>query len=197
LKSPLQPRASRFDPAPQIRLRPRRQRALPRRALFRPAQPFPGFVGARLFDRREQAEIDVHGLERARAGLDRFEVAAGDVVQQCADRGGRRKRRQLDPEPFGGGEAARDQADRGAFDVAFAAGDLAGEAQAGRGPQAQAAVEQPRRIQERVAVQAAEPRELRMLQAGNHPEHARLLAIFQLGLKTHHVEQRAQRVVLP
>ena len=40
-------------------------------------------------------------------------------------------------EALGGGEAAGQQADRGALDVALAAGDLAGEAQARHGLQAQ------------------------------------------------------------
>ena len=42
-------------------------------------------------------------------------------------------------EPFGGGEPAGHQADRGALDIALAAGDLAGEAQARRALQPQAA----------------------------------------------------------
>ena len=37
---------------------------------------------------------------------------------------------RLAAEPLGRGEAAGDEADRGAFDIALAAGDLAGEAQA-------------------------------------------------------------------
>ena len=67
-------------------------------------------------------------------GVDRFDVAAGDVVEQRADRGGRRRGVEIAAEPLGGGEAAGDQADRGALDIAFAAGDLAGEAQARGSP---------------------------------------------------------------
>ena len=50
-------------------------------------------------------------------------------------------------EPLRRGEAASDQADASALDIAFAAGDLAGEAQAWAGFQAQTGVEQARRIQ--------------------------------------------------
>ena len=46
-------------------------------------------------------------------------------------------------------------------------------------------------------MQPAEPGELRILQPGNHPQHPRLVAVFQLGLEAHHVEERAERIVLP
>src|SRR5208337_5076489 len=85
-------------------------------------------VEARLENRREQAEIDVHRLERARAGVDRLDMAAGDVVEERAYRGRGRRGRERPAQPFGGGEPARDQPDRGALDIALAAGDLAGEA---------------------------------------------------------------------
>ena len=45
-------------------------------------------------------------------------------------------------------------------------------------------------------MQAAEPRELGVLQAGDHAEDARLLAVLQLGLEADHVAQRAERIVL-
>ena len=45
-------------------------------------------------------------------------------------------------------------------------------------------------------MEAAEARELGVLQPGNHPEDRGLLAVFQLGLEADHVEQRAERVVL-
>ena len=81
--------------------------------------------------------------------------------------GGRRERLA---EPFGGGEAAGEQADRRRLDIALAAGDLAGEAQARHRLQPQRPVEQLRRIEEGVAVEAAEPRELRVAEAGDHAE---------------------------
>ena len=45
-------------------------------------------------------------------------------------------------EPLGGGEAAGEQADRGRFHIALAAGDLAGEAQPRLGLEPQRRVEQ-------------------------------------------------------
>ena len=101
------------------------------------------------------------------------------------------------PQPLGGGEPAGDEADRGALDIALAAGDLAGEAQARRGLQAQTGVEQARGIEIGVAVHAAETGELRPFQPWNHAEDAALLAIFELGLEADDVEERAERIVLP
>ena len=77
-------------PCRQIGLGPRRQRPLARDAALGPAQALARLVDARFDDRREEAEIDVHRLERARAGVDQFDVAAGDVVEERADRGRRR-----------------------------------------------------------------------------------------------------------
>ena len=45
-------------------------------------------------------------------------------------------------------------------------------------------------------MQAAEPGEFGVLQAGNGAEDAHLLAVLQLGLEADHVEQRAELVVL-
>ena len=45
-------------------------------------------------------------------------------------------------------------------------------------------------------MQTAKPGEFRILQAGNGAEDAHLLAVFQFGLETDHVEQRAKFVVL-
>ena len=103
----------------------------------------------------------------------------------------------LHAEPFGGGEAPGDEADRGALDIALAAGDLAGEAQPRRGLEAQALIEEPGRIQVSVAVDAAQPGEFRIFEARNHAEDAALLAVFELGLKADDIEERSQRIVLP
>ena len=46
-------------------------------------------------------------------------------------------------------------------------------------------------------MQAAEPRELGVLQAGDGAEQPHLLAVLHLGLEADHVEERAERVVLP
>ena len=76
----------------------------------------------------------------------------------CAVSGGGGARRLA--QRLGGGEPAGQQADGGALDIALAAGDLAGEADMRRRLQAQGRVEQARAVDEGVAVQPAQPREL-------------------------------------
>jgi hypothetical protein len=58
-----------------------------------------------------------------------------------------RRQRRSWPRRSAAAIAAGEQADRGALDIAFAAGDLAGEAQARIAPSAQPLVEQLRRVQ--------------------------------------------------
>src|SRR6202012_1161463 len=57
-------------------------------------------------------------------------------------------------------------------------------------------IKEARAVEEGVAVQAAQPRELRVLQAGDGAEQAHLLAVLQLGLEADDVPQRAERIVL-
>ena len=45
-------------------------------------------------------------------------------------------------------------------------------------------------------MQAAEPRKFRALQPRNGAQHARLLAVFQLGLEADHIIERAERIIL-
>ena len=90
----------------------------------------------------------------------------------------------------------RDKADSGAFDIALATGNLACEADMRRSFQAELAIEQHRRVDESVAVQPAQPGKLGVFQPRNGAEQPDLLGVFQLGLETHHVPQRAQLVVL-
>src|SRR5947207_2025722 len=78
----------------------------------------------------------------------------------------------------------------------LAAGDLAGEAQPRHRLESQRAVEQLRRIEKRVAVQAAEPRELGAIEARDGAEDPGLLAVLELGLEADHVVERAELVVL-
>ena len=66
----------------------------------------------------------------------------------------------------------------------------------GIGLQPQRAVEQLRRIEEGVAVEAAEARELGVAQAGDHAEDVGLDGVAQLGLEADHVVERAELVVL-
>src|SRR5579883_84059 len=89
------------------------------------------------------------------------------------------------------GEAAGEQADGGAFDIALDAGDLSGKAQARHRLEAQRAVEEPRAVDEGVAMEAAEPCELGLLEAGDHAEDALLLGMLQLRLEADHVVERA------
>src|ERR1700728_811481 len=72
----LRPLSRRLDPPRQVLIRPRGERPLAREPALRPMQTLARLIGARLGDRRKQAEVDVHRLERARAGVDRFDVAA-------------------------------------------------------------------------------------------------------------------------
>src|SRR6185312_12278841 len=171
------------DPSREVALRPHGQGALARKPALRAGQALSRIVEARLGDRGKEAEIDVHRLERTGAGVDRFDMTAGDVVQERADGGGRRRGLARKAQPFGGGEASRDEADRGALDIALAAGDLSGEAQARRGPEAKTRVEQARRVEIGVAVDTAEPGEFGLLQPRNHTENTPLLAVFELGLE--------------
>src|SRR5262249_25542354 len=109
-------------------------------------------------ERRKQTKIDVHGLigarmRRLRAGH-AVHVAAGDMRKQRAVRARRRRRREKSAEPFGGGEATGEKSDGGGFDVALAAGDLAGKAQTRLPLEPQCAVEQLRRVEEGISVKA-------------------------------------------
>ena len=45
-------------------------------------------------------------------------------------------------------------------------------------------------------MQAAEPRELSILEPRDHAENAHLLAVLQLRLEADHVPERAERIVL-
>src|SRR5437660_10173608 len=45
-------------------------------------------------------------------------------------------------------------------------------------------------------MQPAGPRELGAFEAGDHAEYPHLLGVLELGLEAHHVEQRAEPVVL-
>src|SRR5262245_60145998 len=111
-------------------------------------------------------------------------------------RRGRWRRRQGFAKPLRRRQSPRQEPDRRRLDVALAAGDLPGEAQPRHGPEPQRRVEELRRIEERVAMQPAKPRELGLNEARDRAEYARLLAMLELGLETDHVEQGAEPVVL-
>jgi hypothetical protein len=124
---------------------PARQRALPCQRLLRTAQAL-AINGFRCGHKRwKQAKIDVHRLKRARTCVDRLDVAAGDMAEQRAKRGGRR-RQMVSRRSFCicGRKQAGEQADRRRLDIALASRHLAGEAQPRIGAQSQACVEQLR-----------------------------------------------------
>ena len=105
-------------------------------------------------------------------------MPAGDVVEQRTQSRCRRWRIRFMSKRLRSGEATGKQTHRGAFDIAFDAGDLACETQARVSLQAQRAIEQLGRIEIRVAMQAAETRELGVLKSGDRSEHAHLLGVF-------------------
>ena len=111
--------------------------------------------------------------------------------------GGRRRQRGNLAEPFRRGEASGEEPNRRGLDVAFASGDLPGKTQPRHCLEPKRRIEQLRRIEKRVAVQAAEPRELRAGKARDGAEYPDLIAVLQFGLEAHHVEQGAELVVLP
>src|SRR4029079_9674073 len=122
--------------------------------------------------------------------------AAGDVAEQGAERGFDRRRRKHFAAQLCGGEARGENAHRRTLDIAFAAGDLAGEADVELRLEAQLLVEQPRRVDETVAMDPAKPGELSLFEARDGAEDSHLLAVLQLGLEPDHVPQRAERIVL-
>ena len=137
---------------------------------------------------RDNAEVDVHGLEH-RHGL------VGDIQAQRADGSLLGKvdgRLALEPP---GGLHAHQEAAGGGFHIALHAGHLAGEGNAGLRLQAVVPVQQPGRVQERVAVHDAVAQELGVVEGGDHGEHPPLLREPQVGLEAHQIVDRAVGVV--
>jgi len=124
-------------------------------------------------------------------------MPAGDVVDERPECRCRGRRQEQDAARLGRGHAAGDQSDGGAFNIPLDAGDLAGEAEARIGFELEVAAQDFWRIEEGIAVQPAEARELGVLQPGDLPENLGLHAVFHLGLEADHVPQRAQRIILP
>src|SRR5438105_13797391 len=123
-------------------------------------------------------------------------MTAGDVAEQRSQRRGCRRRRQRLSPRIGGGIETGDQADTGRFHIAFAAGHLPGKAEPWLRTKPQLRVQKFWRVQESVAVQPAEPREFGALESRNGAENALLRTVFQLSLKTDHIVERAELVVL-
>src|SRR5215469_14632491 len=149
-------------PAVEIGQRPRADRLLLGHRLLVTAEPAAVWLlGRRRSERGKQTEIDVHRLERAAARLDGFDMAAGDMAEQGAERRGRRRRRQRRAADVGGGVKTRDQPDACRFHIALAAGHLPGKAQARLGAKAKLCIEQLWRIEKSVAMQPTEACKLR------------------------------------
>src|SRR5436853_3200998 len=147
-------------------------------------------------ERRKQPEIDIHGLERAAALFDGFDMTAGDVAEQRSQRSGCRRRRQRLSARIGGGIEAGDQANTGGFHITFAARHLPCKAEPRLCAQPQLRVQKFWRIQESIAVQSAEADEFGMREPRNGAENALLWTVFQFGLETDHIVERAELVVL-
>src|SRR3546814_16296485 len=83
---------------------------------------------------------------------------------------------------FGRGETPREQPDRGAFDIAFAAGNLAGEADIRACLETQRGIEPFGRAIEGVAVQPAQPRDCGIFEPWTGEAQTHLTGIIELGL---------------
>ena len=140
----------------------------------------------------DKSEVDVHGLEAAGRGAwfrRNAKMPPGDVGEQRTERRCSRRRRLRKPEPLSGCKPARQQPDGRALDIPFDARDLTGKPQPRIGLETQRPVEQLGRIEIRVAMQPAETGKFRVGEAGDHAQHARLLAVLQLGLEADHIPQ--------
>src|SRR5690606_10249907 len=105
-----------------------------------------------VLERREQTEIDIHGLIAARTLVIRRQMPTGHVREQGAEGGCRGRSGEFDAVCFRRREAAREQPDGGALDIAFAAGDLPREAYVRLALEPKLGVEQSRRVDIGVAV---------------------------------------------
>ena len=137
-------------------------------------------VGGAAVPSSSEEDIDgvvIDGLEVLFAGLD-------DVGDKRAHRGVRGRRRNLASEKIVRGHSSGQKPHGGGFDIAFDAGDLAGKAQVRPRLQPHLRVQQRWRIEESVAVDAAQAGKAGVLKTGNHPEDISLRAVFHLGQLT-------------
>jgi len=119
------------------------------------------------------------------------------VGQQRAQAGlGRRRGKGEPPQPRGQGQPEPQPAGRG-LHVALHARDLPGQEHAGPGPQLQLGRERHWRVDKSVAVRAAQPLELGLLQPRDHPKDALLLGVRELGLAAHQIEHGLPGVLGP
>ena len=156
---------------------------------FRVGQLAVGLAHA-FFEGRGEAEIDVGRLEmlglaaqvpkqRAQGGLDR------GLGQFPA---GGQPGAELESEPQPAGRR---------FHVAFHAGDLAGQIHPRARQEFQALAQHPGRVDEGVAVDAAQARELGRVQGRDHAKDPLLFPVGELGLEAHQIERGAVHVFRP
>ncbi len=139
---------------------------------------------------RDDAEVDVHGLELG----DGF---VGNIQGQGAHRhlpGEVHRGLSLQA---AGRLNAHQKAAGGGLHIALHAGHLPGKGNAGFFFQPVVPVQQPGRIQERIPVHDAVPQKFRVVQGGDHGKHPPLLREFQMGLEPHQVIDAALGVVPP
>src|SRR5215218_749897 len=142
------------DPSIKIRQRPSAERAFLGDGLGAAAQPrAPRVFVRKASQRREQAEIDVHRLKRARPGIDRLKMSARDMRQQCAVRRRRGRWHSEFAAALGSRETAGEQTYSRGFNISFAAGDLSGKAQARIGLQPELMIQEFGRVQKGIAMQ--------------------------------------------
>ena len=122
-------------------------------------------------------------------GVGRLEVLhrGAQMVEQGTQRAFQRRQGQLPALGAGGQQHAQPHAAGGGFQIAFHTGDLSGQEDAGPRLERQVLVQGHGRVHIGVAVHAAEAGEFRLFQTGHHAEHARLLAVGQLGLAAHQI----------
>src|SRR6185312_17319329 len=101
--------------------------------------------------------------------------ASSNVIEQCPHSCRHRRRCNFSAHRLRGRKATRQQPDSRAFDVTLAASHLSRKAQAGLCFEAQRWVKQLGTIDKGIAMNAAKPRELRILKAPDHAEDACLL----------------------
>ena len=141
------------------------------------------------FKRLQQIKRDVGGLEV-------FGIGVGDVVDQRAQgAGARRGDRFLATNQRGGVETGQQPGGDG-LRVTLDAGKLAGKHEPWRFLEAECFVQQQRGLDVGVAMDLAVAQEARIFKAGNHAQHARLLAEFQMVLEADQVVAVGANVLL-
>src|SRR4030095_1453925 len=112
----------------------------------------------------------------------------GDVMAERAECGRARQGSRVLAGSQRGCVYAGHESGGNGFDVAFDAGDLAGEENIGTRAQLQGGGQERGSVDIRIAMNLTEPQELGLLEARDEAEHASLLAEFHMVLKSDQVE---------